>query len=109
MDDMNFSLIAPDLNNNFFDDFLQEVAFKGLAPYYKIKQTGKREGTSLGEHVFMGDMLLEKLKDICDLNQLEEKIILAAYSVHDMNKLLRFSKNNISLKKATKDDILDEL
>ncbi|SNY41161.1 CRISPR-associated protein Csc3 [Orenia metallireducens] len=104
-----FNLVAPDLNNDFFDDFLQEIAFKGLAPYYQIKQSGKREGTSLGEHVLMGDMLLERLKEICQLNELEEKIVLAAYTVHDMNKIERFSKDNIPLKKASNEDILEEL
>lgn len=95
--------------DSFWNDYLQEVAFDGLTPYYKIQQWGNREGTTLGEHVLTGCMLIQELKDICNLTELEEKICLAAYTVHDMNKIERFANKNIPLKKAAPEDILIEL
>lgn len=101
--------LAASKEDSFWDDFLKEVAFDGLNPYYKIQQYGIREGTSLGEHVLAGDMLIEEVKDLCNLSSLEEKICLAAYTVHDMNKTEKFSQNDKPIKKASDEDILKEL
>jgi len=67
-------------------DYLDMVADRGLLAYKAIAQWGSKEGQPLYVHVLNGIFVLETLRDILGLSDVEARILYAAYTLHDLNK-----------------------
>ena len=76
------------------DDLLQtyvgEIANKKLRDYQEIIQYGAKAGESLYLHVINGIFVLERLRPILHLDDIEVQLLFSAFSVHDLNKLREF-------------------
>src|SRR3954471_9218558 len=67
--------------------YFEHVVNGGLTRYREIRQTGAKEGQTLYTHVLDGVLVLEKLRHAVALTDLETRLLFAAYSVHDINKV----------------------
>ena len=76
--------------DNLFQTYVEEVANKKLRSYQEIIQYGAKAGESLYLHITNGIFVLERLRPILDLNDLEVQLLFSAFSVHDLNKLQEF-------------------
>ena len=72
---------------SLIERYIAQVANKGLAHYKIIVQTGKKAGETLYTHVLNGVFVLERLRALLSLTDEEAKVLFAAYTIHDMNKL----------------------
>lgn len=70
-----------------FAQYLEHIVNGGLARYRSIHQTGAREGQTLYTHVTNGVLVLEGLRECVGLSDIESRLLFAAYSVHDINKV----------------------
>ena len=85
-----FSLGIYSEADNLFQTYVEEIANKKLRDYQEIIQYGAKAGESLYLHVINGIFVLERLRPILDLNDLEVQLLFSAFSVHDLNKLQEF-------------------
>lgn len=70
-----------------FSDYLAQVANgPGLTQYKAISQYGGKRGESLYTHVLNGVMLLEALRQPLTLSDLETRLLLTVFTIHDINK-----------------------
>ena len=76
--------------DNLFQTYVEEIANKKLRGYQEIIQYGAKAGESLYLHITNGIFVLERLRPILDLNDLEIQLLFSAFSVHDLNKLQEF-------------------
>jgi len=91
-------------------EFVERIANRELRRYQQIIQTGAKEGESLFAHVMNGIFLIERLRSLFEIDDLEAKILFSAYAVHDINKLPEFSSKPISFNElATDENILSAL
>jgi CRISPR-associated protein Csc3 len=67
--------------------YFEHVVNGGLGRYREIRQTGAKEGQTLYTHVLDGVLVLEKLRHVLELSDLEACLLFAAYTVHDINKV----------------------
>src|SRR3954471_20138414 len=67
--------------------YFEHVVNGGLTRYREIRQTGAKAGQTLYTHVLDGVLVLEKLRHALKLTDLEARLLFAAYSVHDINKV----------------------
>ncbi len=81
--------IGPDADD-LFRTYIEEVANKKLREYQEIIQWGAKAGQSLYLHILNGICVLERLRPILDLDDLEVQVLFSAFSVHDLNKLSQF-------------------
>ncbi len=85
-----FSLGIYSEADNLFQTYVEEIANKRLRDYQKIIQYGAKAGESLYLHITNGIFVLERLRPILNLNDLEVQLLFSAFSVHDLNKLQEF-------------------
>ncbi|MDE0301288.1 MAG: type I-D CRISPR-associated protein Cas10d/Csc3 [Candidatus Poribacteria bacterium] len=76
--------------DDLFQTYVEEVANKKLREYQAIIQYGAKEGESLYLHVINGIFVLERLRPILYLEDIEVQLLFSAFSVHDLNKLQEF-------------------
>ena len=76
--------------DNLFQTYVEEIANKKLRGYQEIIQYGAKAGESLYLHIINGIFVLERLRPILDLDDLEVQLLFSAFSVHDLNKLQEF-------------------
>lgn len=70
-----------------FSEYLAEVANQaGLLVYKAISQHGGKQGESLYTHVLNGVMLLEALRQVLNLSDLETRLLFTVFTIHDINK-----------------------
>lgn len=89
-EELLFSLgIGSDVDD-IFRTYVAEVANGRLREYQKIIQWGAKAGQSLYLHVLNGICVLERLRPILNLDDIEVQVLFSAFSVHDLNKLEDF-------------------
>ena len=68
-------------------DFLDKVAnSKAFLTNKRIVQHGGKRGESLYTHVMNGIMLLESLRSLLRLSDLEARLLFTVFTIHDINK-----------------------
>lgn len=91
-------------------EFVDKIANHELRRYQQIIQTGAKEGETLFAHVMNGIFLIERLRSLFEIDDLEARVLFSAYAVHDINKLPEFSSKPISFNElATDENILSAL
>lgn len=89
-EELLFSLGVYSEADNLFQTYVEEIANKKLRGYQEIIQYGAKAGESLYLHITNGIFVLERLRPILDVNDLEVQLLFSAFSVHDLNKLQEF-------------------
>ena len=89
-EELLFSLGIYSEADNLFQTYVKEVANKKLRDYQEIIQYGAKAGESLYLHITNGIFVLERLRPILDLDDLEVQLLFSAFSIHDLNKLQEF-------------------
>lgn len=70
-----------------FGDYLDMVANSSeFLAYKRIVQHGGKRGESLYMHVLNGIMLLESLRSLLQLSDLETRLLFTVFTIHDINK-----------------------
>ncbi len=100
----------PDLLAKYF----REVATGPMTSYRRIIQGGNKQGQNYYTHVLDGITILHKLRTakVIELNDLEEQILFAAFTIHDINKIPPYGGREVKLSYiniATKENIGAEL
>jgi CRISPR-associated protein Csc3 len=92
------------LNNQqkpLVNHYLETVAHGGLRKYRAATQTGIREGHDLYSHFIRGGLLAYSLGTLFRLPEEEIRLLVAAFSIHDLNKL--YEPGGKSLRKLADD------
>jgi CRISPR-associated protein Csc3 len=76
--------------DDLFRTYIEEVANRKLREYQEIIQWGAKAGQSLYLHILSGICVLERLRPILNLEDIEIQVLFSAYSIHDLNKLSQF-------------------
>ena len=85
-----FSLGIGSDPSDFFSAYIEKIANGKLREYQEIIQWGAKAGQSLYLHILNGICVLERLRPILNLGDIEIQVLFSAYSVHDLNKLSQF-------------------
>ena len=85
-----FSLGIYSEADNLFQTYVEEIVNKKLRGYQEIIQYGAKAGESLYLHITNGIFVLERLRPILNLSDLEVQLLFSGFSVHDLNKLQEF-------------------
>ena len=91
-----FSLTSDSDADDLFRTYIEEIVNGKLRKYQEIIQYGAKEGQSLYLHILNGICVLERLRPILDLTDLEIQVLFSAFSVHDLNKLDQFQNEKRS-------------
>ncbi len=83
---LGFSVETDDL----FRSYVEEIVNGKLREYQNIIQRGAKAGQSLYLHILNGVCILERLRSILNLEDIEVQVLFSAFSVHDLNKLSQF-------------------
>ena len=89
-EELLFSLGIYSEADNLFQTYVEEIVNKKLRGYQEIIQYGVKAGESLYLHITNGIFVLERLRPILNLSDLEVQLLFSAFSVHDLNKLQEF-------------------
>ena len=76
--------------DNIFRTYVEEIVNGKLREYQEIIQWGAKAGQSLYLHILNGICILERLRPILNLEEIEVQVLFSAFSVHDINKLSQF-------------------
>ena len=95
-EDLFFSLATDPEADELLQTYVDEIANKKLREYQKIIQYGAKAGESLYLHVINGIFILERLRPILHLDDIEVQLLYSAFSVHDLNKLEEFQNEKRS-------------
>ena len=90
IEDLLFTLGIDSGAGNLFQNYMDKIANKKLRAYQEIIQYGAKSGESLYLHILNGICVLERLRPILDLEDIEAQVLFSAFSVHDLNKLNQF-------------------
>jgi len=82
--------------DDLFQTYVEEIANKKLREYQAIIQYGAKAGESLYLHVVNGIFVLERLRPILHLDDIEVQLLFSSFSVHDLNKLQDFQNEKRS-------------
>ena len=82
--------------SNLFQNYVDKIANRKLRAYQEIIQYGAKAGESLYLHILNGTCVLERLRPILNLNDIEVQVLFSAFSVHDLNKLEEFQETRRS-------------
>lgn len=85
---LNFLLGIPEAKNAVFHDYVLHIANDGLLLYKTIIQYGKKAGEPLYNHVLNGIFVLEQLRSLLDLTDVETRVLFTAFTIHDINKVI---------------------
>ena len=89
-EELLFSLGIYSEADDLFQTYVKEIANKKLRTYQEIIQYGAKAGESLYLHITNGIFVLERLRPILALDDIEVQLLFSAFSVHDLNKLREF-------------------
>jgi CRISPR-associated protein Csc3 len=95
-EELLFSLGIYSEADNLFQTYVEEIVNKKLRDYQEIIQYGAKAGESLYLHITNGIFVLERLRPILHLDDLEVQLLFSAFSVHDLNKLQEFQEEKRS-------------
>ena len=90
IEDLLFTLGIDSGADNLLQNYMDKIANRKLRAYQEIIQYGAKTGESLYLHILNGICVLERLRPILDLDDLEVQVLFSAFSVHDLNKLSQF-------------------
>lgn len=82
--------------DDIFCNYVEEIANEKLREYQEIIQYGAKAGESLYLHILNGICVLERLRPILNLDDIEVQVLFSAFSVHDLNKLEEFQNEKRS-------------
>ena len=82
--------------DNLFQNYMDKIANRKLRAYQEIIQYGAKAGESLYLHILNGICVLERLRPILNLDNIEVQVLFSAFSVHDLNKLEEFQETKRS-------------
>ena len=99
-----FSLGFGSDTDDFFRSYVEEIVNGKLREYQEIIQWGAKAGQSLYLHILNGICVLERLRPILDLTDLEVQVLFSAFSVHDLNKLEEFQETRRSFNYLANDE-----
>lgn len=99
-----FSLDFGSDTNNLFRTYVEEIVNGKLRKYQKIIQWGAKAGQSLYLHILNGICILERLRPILNLDDIEVHVLFSAYSIHDLNKLDQFQNEKRSFNDLANDE-----
>ncbi len=88
IDLQHIALLIGKKEPSVFKDYLDMVANRALLPYKAVLQWGGKKGESLHTHVLNGVFVLETLRKLLGLNDIETRVLYTAFTVHDINKAL---------------------
>ncbi|GAB4212827.1 MAG: hypothetical protein OHK0022_49150 [Roseiflexaceae bacterium] len=91
-----------------FQEYVETVVNEGLLAYRDIQQYGGKQGQRLYAHVLNGICVLEQLRQLLDLSEIETRILFTAYTLHDLNKVVTDGPRNYG-DLVTPDRVRDEL
>lgn len=79
--------------------YYTSVADGPMKEYRQIIQGGSKQGQNYYVHILDGINVLHKLRiaQIVEMNDLEEDLLFAAYTIHDMNKIPPYGGRDITL------------
>ncbi len=86
---------GPD-TDDLFRTYVEEIMNGKLREYQEIIQWGAKAGQSLYLHILNGICVLERLRPILNLEDIEVQVLFSAFSVHDLNKLSQFQNEKRS-------------
>ena len=90
IEDLLFTFGIDSEAGDLFQNYMDKIANGKLRTYQEIIQYGAKAGESLYLHILNGICVLERLRPILDLDDLEVQVLFSAFSVHDLNKLSQF-------------------
>lgn len=76
--------------DDLFRTYVEEIANKQLRDYQEIIQFSSKAGESLYLHILTGIFVLQRLRRILCLDDIEVQLLFSAFSVRDLNKLREF-------------------
>jgi CRISPR-associated protein Csc3 len=91
-----FSLGIGSDTDDLFNAYIEKIANGKLRAYQRIIQYGAKAGQSLYLHILNGICVLERLRPILNLEDIEVQVLFSAFSVHDLNKLEEFQNEKRS-------------
>ena len=90
VEELFFSFGIDSNADDLFREYVGEIANGKLREYQEIIQWGTKAGQSLHLHILNGICVLERLRPILSLDDIEVQVLFSAFSVHDLNKLSQF-------------------
>src|SRR6266571_7286885 len=80
-------------------EYYREVASGPMTSYRRIIQGGNKQGQNYYAHVLDGIAVLHKLRTagVVEMNDIEEQLLFAAYTIHDINKIPPYGGREIKL------------
>ena len=94
-------LILSNKQESIVDRYLKTVAKGKLQKYRASAQTGIRQGHDLYSHLIRGSLLLHSLGSLFQYSDEDIRLLMAAFSIHDLNKL--YEPGGKSLRKLVDD------
>jgi len=107
LDLQRIALLIGKAEPSVLKDYLEGVANLGLTRYKGIFQWGKKQGESLYVHILNGIFVLDSLRVPLRLTDTETRVLYAAFTVHDINKVL--GRDEAFGKLATRETIAGEI
>ena len=104
VEELFFSLGIGSEADDLFRAYVEEIANGKLREYQKIIQYGAKVGESLYLHILNGICVLERLRPILNLDDIEVQVLFSAFSVHDLNKLEEFQETKRSFNYLANDE-----
>ena len=104
IEDLLFTFGIDSEAGDLFQNYMDKIANRKLRAYQEIIQYGAKAGQSLYLHILNGICVLERLRPILDLTDLEVQVLFSAFSVHDLNKLSQFQNEKRSFNYLANDE-----
>jgi CRISPR-associated protein Csc3 len=84
---------------NLLAKYFREVATGPMTSYRRIIQGGNKQGQNYYAHVLDGITILHKLctAGVIEISDLEEQLLFAAYTIHDINKIPPYGGRDVKL------------
>ncbi|MCY4568171.1 MAG: type I-D CRISPR-associated protein Cas10d/Csc3 [Candidatus Poribacteria bacterium] len=96
IEDLLFTFGIDSEAGDLFQNYMDKIANGKLRTYQEIIQYGAKAGESLYLHILNGICVLEKVRPILNLDDIEVQVLFSAFSVHDLNKLEEFQETKRS-------------
>ena len=96
VEELFFSLGISSEADDLFSVYIEKIANGKLRAYQEIIQYGAKAGESLYLHILNGICVLERLRPILNLDDIEVQVLFSAFSIHDLNKINEFQSERRS-------------
>src|SRR5690348_249353 len=84
---------------NLLAAYYREIANGPMTDYRRVIQGGNKQGQNYYIHVLDGIGIFHKLRSagVVEINDLEEQLLFAAYTIHDINKIQPYGGRDVKL------------